>query len=196
MKTLKTSLFSPADFFRKMPVSGGMTDPILYALIIGMIGMLFLYLWNIMFEGMLLSYVPSAFKTMPGQDIFQTIGLAVIAVAAPFMIIIGLFVWSGILHLFLMMVRGAQAGFEATFRVASYSYGPAILYVIPFCGGLIAGIWSLVMVIIGLKEAHTTTGGKAAFAVLAPFVLCCAVVVVFALLMMGMIAASMAGTVR
>lgn len=192
LKTLRESLFNPTAFFRKMPLSGGMTDPLLYALITGMIGMFFSYLWNILLQGMLQSYLPAAFKTMPGEDMFQTVGLAVVAIIAPFLIIIGLFIWAGILHLFLMMVRGAQAGFEATFRVASYSYGPAVLYIIPFCGGIISFIWSIVLVIIGLKEAHSTSGGKAAFAAITPIVLCCGIAVVI-LLMMGMAAATMGG---
>ncbi len=190
LKTLKGALFSPAEFFKKMAVTGGLADPILYALIVGMVGVIFSYLWQILFQGAVQSYLPVEMKSMPGYNIFQTLGLAVVAVAMPFIIILGLFIWSGILHLFLTMVKGAKAGFEATFRVVSYSYSTNILNVIPFCGGIIASVWSIVLAVIGLREAHDTSGGKAAFAVLFPFVLCCGLAVAVALLMMGVIAAS------
>ncbi len=190
IKTLKESLFNPSGFFKKMAVTGGLADPILYALIVGMIGIMFSYLWQILFQGTMQSFLPAEMKTMPGYKIFHTLGLAVVAVVMPFVIILGLFISSGILHLFLMLVKGTKAGFEATFRVVSYSYSTNILNVIPFCGGVIASVWSIVLIIIGLKEAHETSGGKAAFAVLFPFLLCCGLVVAVVLLMMGVIAAS------
>jgi hypothetical protein len=196
LKTVKGALFGPAEFFRKMAVTGGLMDPILYALIVGMVGVIFSYLWQILFQGTIQNYLPVEMKKMPGFNIFPTLGLAVLAVLMPFMIILGLFIWSGILHVFLMMVKGTKAGFEATFRVVSYSYGTNVLNIIPFCGGIIAWVWSIVLAIIGLKEAHETSGGKAAFAVLFPFLLCCGLVVAVGLLMMGLIAASIGATAQ
>lgn len=190
LKTVKAALFDPTDFFKKMPVTGGLADPLIYALIVGMVGMMFSYLWQILFQGLIQSYMPAEMKTMQGYNMFRGIGLAFMAFIAPFIVILGLFISTGIMHLFLMMVKGARAGFEATFRVASYSYSTNLLNVVPFCGGLIAMVWSIVLLIIGLKEAHETSGGKAAFAVLAPFVLVfvCCILMVF--LFMGVLAAS------
>ncbi|OGW54250.1 MAG: hypothetical protein A2Z46_02115 [Nitrospirae bacterium RBG_19FT_COMBO_55_12] len=190
LKTVKGALFSPVEFFKKMAVTGGFLDPILYGLIVVMVGVIFSYLWQILFQGSIQNYLPAEMKKMPWFNIFPTLGLAVLAVLMPFMIILGLFIWSGILHVFLMMVKGTKNGFEATFRVVSYSYSPNILNVIPFCGGVIAWVWSIVLAVIGLKEAHETSGGKAAFAVLFPFLLCCGLAVAVALLMMGVMAAS------
>lgn len=192
INTLKGSMLNPSEFFRSMPVTGGLTDPLLYALIIGMIGTAFSYLWQIIFQATIMSYLPIDMKSMPDYGVFQTMGLAIVAVMLPFMIIIGLFIWSGILHLFLMMVGGAKSGFEATFRSAAYGNSPIIMNVIPFCGGLIGWIWSIVLVIIGLKEAHKISGGKAAFAVLAPLVLCCGLIAA-GLLMIGFMAVAASG---
>lgn len=194
IKTLKGTLFRPAEFFKKMAVTGGLVDPILYALITGMVGILFSYLWQILFQGTMESYLPAEMRGFLGYNIFPTLGLAVVAIVMPFIIILGLFIWSGIFHLFLMMVKGTKPGFEATFRVVSYSYGTTIFNIIPLCGGMIAWVWSIVLSIIGLKEAHETSGGKAAFAVLFPFVLCCGLALATALLMMGVIAASIGAT--
>jgi hypothetical protein len=44
---------------------------------------------------------------------------------------------------------------------------------VPFCGQLVASIWTLVLYVIGLGEAHRTGYGKSAAAVLLPILLCC-----------------------
>jgi len=121
---------------------------------------------------------------------FQGIGLTILAFFSPFLIIIGLFIASGILHVCLMMVKGARNGFEATFRTVAYGYSANIFLVIPFCGGLLAFVWAIVLYIIGLKEAHETTGGKAAFAVFLPGIVCCGLIVISVVLLMGAVAAS------
>lgn len=193
-KTLRDALFSPTEFFHTMPVSGGLTDPLLYALIIGMTGLMFSYLWQILFQSMIWDALPPGMMGAYPHDILHGlgagVGIAVLAVFSPIVIIFGLFLWAGILHLFLMMIGGARAGFEATFRAAAYSYSANILFAIPFCGGFIAPIWSIVLSIVGLKEAHEISGGKAVFAALFPLVICCGAIVIFVMLFMGAVAAS------
>ncbi len=188
--TLKTSLFSPAEFFKKMNVTGGVAEPTLYAMIVGMAGVMVFYFWQIILQSSLPGPLSHEVKGPAGIDLFSGIGMAIVAVGTPFIIIIGLFLWAGFLHVLLLMMQGAKNGFEATFRTVAYSYGSNIFLVVPFCGGIIAGIWNIVIVIIGLKEAHGTTGGKAAFAVLFPAILCCAAVVFFILVILGTVAAS------
>jgi hypothetical protein len=95
-------------------------------------------------------------------------------VLAPLLIVIGLFIGAGITHLALVLFGGAKEGFEATFRVACYSVAPSVLAIVPFCGGMIGGIWRIVLMIIGIAEAHGVSKGIAAAAVLVPIVvLCC-----------------------
>lgn len=187
--TLKESLFSPHEFFRKMSVKGGFSDPLVYAMITGMVGLMVFYIWQILFKETFQGYMPADIGE-DGLSLFHGMGLAFAAVVLPFFIIIGLFLWSGVLHGILLMVKGAKNGFEATFRAVSYSYGANIFLIIPFCGGLIAAVWNIVLVIIGLKEAHGTSGGKASFAVFFPLILCCVGAVLFMILIFGTIAAS------
>ena len=188
LSSLKESLFAPSVFFRSMNVAGGITDPMLYALITGMVGWMTYYFWLIVLHDPLSGYIP--IKGASEFDVFQGAGIAAAALVAPFMLIASLFIWAGCLHLILMMVRGAKNGFEATFRVVSYSVGAYIFLMIPFCGALISAIWTIVLAIVGLKEAHGTTGGKASFAVLFPLIMCCAVAALFFLLVLGTVAAS------
>jgi len=188
--TLRESLFSPSEFFRRMNVTGGLTNPMLYALITGMTGIMLFYVGQILLHDASPGFLPSQVTEPAGVDLFSGSGMVITAVCTPFLIIAGLFVWTGLLHLLLLLVRGAQNGFEATFRVVAYGYGANIFLAIPFCGGVLSILWTVVLAIIGLKEAHGTSGGKAGFAVLFPLVLCCAAAVLFSLLVLGTVAAS------
>ena len=102
-----------------------------------------------------------------------------------------MFVLAGILHVCLMMVKGTKAGFEGTFRVVAYGYSANIFMVIPFCGGILAAVWAVVLSIIGLREAHETTGGKAAFAVFLPVIVCCGMRLFVLALILGAAAGSL-----
>jgi hypothetical protein len=188
--TLKGSLFNPTEFFRMMNVTGGLTGPMLYAMIVGTTGIMLFYFWQIALRDTYPASLTSGLQGTAGVTMFTGVGMGVMAVITPFVIIAGLFLGSGMLHLLLLMVRGAKNGFEATFRVMAYAYGSNIFMAVPFCGGFIAALWNIVVVIIGLKEAHGTSGGKAAFAVLFPVILCCAFAVLFSILVLGTVAAS------
>jgi len=188
-KTLSDVLFRPAEFFKTMPVRGGLTDPLLYALIVGMIGLMFSYLWQIVTRGALQSLlgVPQA----TGNVLFQGIGMALLAFLSPLILIAGLFVSAGILHVCLMLVKGSRSGFEGTFRVVAYGYSANVFWAIPFCGGLLAGVWVIVLNIVGLREAHETTGGKAGFAVFLPVIVFCGLLFFALALLLGAAAGSL-----
>jgi hypothetical protein len=101
-------------------------------------------------------------------------GLVLQVIFAPIFVILGLFIVSAIVHLFLLMLGGARRGFEATFRVMCYGEAAAVINIIPLCGGFVSGIYYMVLAIIGLAAAHGIGRGTAAAAVLLPLVvLCC-----------------------
>jgi hypothetical protein len=189
-RTMKDALFTPSEFFKKMPVSGGLTDPLLYALIVGMVGLMVHYFWDILLYNSMPDFIASEMKTSAGRSMVQGFRSPFAAMIMPFLLIFWLFIVSGALHLVLLLVRGASAGFEATFRVIAYGVSPFVALVLPFCGMPIAGVWVMTISVIGLKEAHGTTGGKAAFAVLFPFIFCCGILIAAIALFMGAVAAS------
>jgi hypothetical protein len=189
LKTLKEVLFAPSDFFRKMPVTGGLTDPLLYALIIGMAGLAFFYFWETLFHDSMQHFMTRELRDMSERGMFSDRGPLATAMT-PFLLILWLFVASGLLHVFLLLVRGAKAGFEATFRVVGYSLSPFVFLIIPVCGMPVTALWSITLAVIGLKEAHETSGGKAVVAILFPFLLCCGILTATIMVFMGAIAAS------
>lgn len=189
VRSIGQVLFHPAAFFRNMPVTGGLSDPLLFALITGMTGMTLSFTWQILLQGSLQGVLPPDVARY-GSDAFEGLSIAALAVLTPLLLIIGVFIGAGFLHVLLLLVRGANAGFEATFRVVCYSFGTYVFLALPFCGGLLASVWMLVVSITGLREAHGTSGGKAAFAVLFPLLLFCGILLLFVLLFMGVLAAT------
>jgi hypothetical protein len=80
-----------------------------------------------------------------------------------------------IIHVFVMLFMRTHRGFQATFRVVSYSSSTSLLCVFPVIGNLVGSLWSLYLSGVGLQKTHNTSAKKAFAAVLAPF--CVAVTV-------------------
>jgi hypothetical protein len=189
-RTVKEVLVSPSFFFKKMAVTGGLTDPLLFAMIIGTIGLIFFSIWDVILHNTMQSFMSYEMTSASGRAMPNGFSSPLGMVMIPFLLIIWLFIVSGMLHLFLLLVHGARAGFEATFRVISYSVSPFLFLVIPYCGMFITTVWILTTIVIGLRDAHETTGGKATLAVFFPFLLCCGAMLLMTVLFMGAIASS------
>jgi hypothetical protein len=105
-----------------------------------------------------------------------TTGGAILAqvVLSPLLTVIFIYLGAGVLHLLLLLFRGANRGFDATLTTVAHASGLLLLLAVPGCGGLLAGIWALMSTIIGLGAIQRCGAGKAAIAVLAPAILACA----------------------
>jgi DNA-directed RNA polymerase subunit RPC12/RpoP len=95
------------------------------------------------------------------------------ALAAPLVTLVLIYVVAAIVHLLLVLFRGANRGFDATVTAVAYASGLLLLLAVPGCGALLAGVWGLVSLVIGLGAVQRCGSGKAAAAVLAPLVLVC-----------------------
>src|SRR6266436_5561907 len=178
IETLSMVLTRPAEAFSVMKREGGLGEPLIYALIGGCVGGIVSLLFSLGLQSMgLFTGQQDAFAVMAGVGI----GSIVFIVLIPIFIVVGLFIGAAIVHLCLMIVGGANKSFEVTFRVLAFSQGSTgPLQMIPVCGGLIAGVWALVVNCIGLARAHETSTGRAVLAVLLPLVVCCGGAIVLA----------------
>ena len=181
-ETAKLILTAPSQAFARMSLTGTLSKPLIYAVVFGWVGIIANQIYSIALRGAMMGFLSSLPgynpRLMFGLPVFMSVGLMIVA---PVFVLIGVFIWSAILHLFLMLVGGANTGFSSTVRVVCYTGTVQVLQIVPFCGGMIAGIWALVLYIIGIAIAQRTTQGKAALAVLLPIVLCCVCVAIMAI---------------
>ena len=170
IETLQMVLSRPVVAFTAMKREGGLGEPLFYAIIGGTIGGVFAITYNFVLR----SFAPFGDRHGAFTHLFAGLGWIFLLVLTPLFVVIGMFVASAILHVCLMIVGGAKQSFETTFRVICFAEGSASpLLVIPFCGGLISGIWKIVLYCIGLARAHETDTGRAVIAVLLPLIVCC-----------------------
>ncbi len=171
-ETAKLFLLNPGEGFARMSTAGDLGRPLLFVVLLGWVGIIAGQLYQLMMPGIPWRYFPGMersanFAVRPLFTVFMM-------VCAPILVLLAVFIWSAILHLFLLVVGAGERGFSATVRVVCYAGATQVLQVVPLCGGFIATIWSIVLEIIGLATAHRTSQGKAAVAVLLPIALCCA----------------------
>lgn len=166
-QTFKAVLFSPENFFSTVTFRRGIKEPLAYGLLVGSIGSMFGFFWQfLMMSGSLVALG----EELMGHLSMSLIFLAIIIIS-PIFVTIAMFLTSGVLHLLLRIVRAGKNGFEATFRVVSYSQATQIWGVIPFIGGFIGFIWILIVQIVGLREIHETSYLRVILALLIPVAL-------------------------
>jgi hypothetical protein len=195
-ETTKQALLTPVDFFKAMPVSGGLGGPLIYGLILSYAGVIVEAVWRIIFNALFgAAWLSTIGQMLPANNYARIspflhgggalVGLMATMILALPLLLIAFFISAGITHLFLMLLGGANRGFEATFRVVCYCQAAAVFSAIPFCGGLVRLVYQIVLAVIGLAEAHGVSRGVAAAAVLLPILLFCCCCVGGVALMFG-----------
>jgi hypothetical protein len=162
-KTTQEVLFSPTKFFKKAAVGKGYWSPFIFAMISGIIGSGVALLWQWLF---FTGFVPPQLLSATTYSVLLTIAV----ISIPFTIALSIFIGSGVTHLCLMIVRGNQKGFEATFRAICYSYSAALFYIFPIIGSIAGVVYFFILAILGVREGHEISTGKAVLAVLLPFI--------------------------
>jgi hypothetical protein len=169
ISTVQRVVLQPVDFFRGVPRRGDFINPLIFALICYEIFAI---------VGALLRLIGI------GADVGFG-GFIAAIVLAPIYAAIGLFIGAGILHLLVMLIVGSgNSGYEATFRVGAYAAVTSLVSWIPFIGW-IASLYGIYLAIVGVREVHATTTGKAALVVLIP----AAVVILLVLILVAVGAA-------
>ncbi len=163
-KTVKESLFSPIQFFRNNAVGKGYWPALIYGLIVGVIGWGVSMVWQWHFFS---RWFPV--QSLPAVP--YNLHLVVMTMALPFLVVISTFIGSVVTHICLLIVGGNKSGFRTTFRVVCYSYSGQLFFIIPFIGSTVGSIYTLVLTIIGVREGHGISTGRAVLAVLFPLIL-------------------------
>jgi hypothetical protein len=173
-ETIALFFTRPREAYRRMPTTPNLGRPLVYLIVLGWLGIAVEQVYSLALQSVLPMNEMFGGK-FPGMEMGTTTVRAVAVILfAPILLLVVLFVWSGIVHLCLMLAGGANTGFLTTVRVLCYAGTSHLWGLLPVCGGLVGAVWGIVLQILGLAEAHRTTTGKAALAVLLPLLLCCA----------------------
>lgn len=171
-------VLQPAQFFAAMPRSGPLLNPLVFAVICIEISALLSALLVLAGVQENPGFNPNPQNALP--SVFTPGSALASIIVAPIAGAIGLLIAAAIQQLLVRLIVGANnSGFGATFRVASYTQVTGLVNWIPIVGPLLS-LYGLYLAIVGIREAHGTTMGKAALVILIPF----AVVVVIALIVL------------
>lgn len=186
VETTKLFLTRPREAFERSSPAIGIGRPLLYGCILSFILNFFTAVYQ--FWG---SSFMRNMENMPGMKDWMSAERSIPPLAqllgtifaSPFVIPLAILLVSGLVHVCLLLLGGAPAGYKGTVKAECYAYAPAILGILPLCGSVAAAIWTIVLLVIGLTVVHRISTGKAVAAVLIPFCLCCACL--FPLLMLA-----------
>lgn len=183
LEALKLFIVSPTEAFGQTRRQGDYASPLLFAIVLGFVGVLVTKIWEMLFGiSILSSFPPEMREQLPFLVGGSTFGLVLTLVLAPIYILVALFIWSALLHLCLLLVGGLKrsaAGFEGTFRVVSYAAVAQLGGLVPVFGSIITVVWSVVLGVIGFTSLHRSSQGQALAALLIPLALCCLCVFFF-----------------
>jgi hypothetical protein len=189
LDTARAVLLEPAQAFAGMRREGGLQAPLAFAAIGVLIGAIATAVWDTLFRGLSLG-AGAGYPSLPFMGGGASMGLLIVT---PLVALLFVVAGAGVYHVLLLLFDGARQPFETTCRVVAYATGAtAILQAVPFCGSIVAAVWSLVATIVGLAQAHEIPTGKAAAAVVVPLVVCCffavALVLLFGLSLLALLA--------
>jgi hypothetical protein len=179
IQTAQMLAMRPREAYDAARRKGDYASPLIWVAIFGALAGLIQWLYSMMFLGPTLAMMPAELREVLGPLIGSgTLAGGVINVFMfPVFALIGAFIWSAILHVCFLMAGGSSqsdAGFEGTFRTVGYAQVAQIAQVVPVVGSLIAVVWNVILLVVGLSSLHHLTTGKAVIVVLIPLFLCCA----------------------
>jgi hypothetical protein len=177
-EVVRRVVLQPVRFFAGIPRSGPLLNPLVFAVICLEISAILSALMVLTGVQENPGFNPNPQNALP--SVFTPGSALLSIVLTPIFGAIGVFVAAAIQQLLVRLIVGANnSGFGATFRVASYTQVTGLVNWIPILGPLLS-LYGLYLAIVGIRETHNTTTGKAALVILIPF----AVVLVIALIVL------------
>jgi hypothetical protein len=147
--------------------------PLIYGVIVGTVAGVLGTLWSMLFG----TFAMLAEGVGAGEFVVGTGMYLFILFLMPLLVVVGMFISTVINHLCLMILGDGKRGFAVTFRAVAYGNTPALLCILPFCGGFIGGIWAMIVQIIGFKAGHKSEWWQAILAYFLPTICCCCLII-------------------
>jgi hypothetical protein len=167
--TVRLLFTQPRAAFERVPVKADVLRPVLFGLALGWIGLVFSSIYELTLNSMMRNLMPGAQQEFEAPRMLFLLAIPF----GPLLIAVGILLNSLFTYGGLLLVGGAKNGFVATLRAVCYAQAANLGLVLPFCGGLLAGVGSLVLVVIGISVLQRISIGRAIVAVLIPALACC-----------------------
>lgn len=168
VETWREATLHPRPFFEAMPQRASLGPPVLYYLVIGIVTAAIGLLWAILLpeQG---AQLGEQFGDMPeGSPLVDFL-------LSPALLLLSLFVAGGVTHLMVLALVPQNQGFQATLRVFCFAYSPALLAAVlgflPSLSMVLGIAWMTALSVVGIREVHRTSTGRALTAVLIPLVI-------------------------
>jgi hypothetical protein len=159
----------PAGFFSNLPRGGNLLNPLLFALICIEISAVLAWLLVLVGVQNNPGFNPNP-QNLGVPSVYGSASPVVSVILAPIGGTIGIILAALIQQLLVRLIVGARnSGYGATLKVASYTQVTSLVNWIPVIGPLLA-LYGIYLSIVGIREVHQTTTGRAALVVLIPFV--------------------------
>lgn len=138
--TWKLIVFKPKEFFDTMAKNSPDQGPLLFAMIVIVVGMIF---------GIIGTVTSGHWKLYFLVSFFGSLVLMPIAI----------YIEAAIMQFFAHIFKG-QGNYDTSFKIVAYSQASQIFNIIPFIGGIVASVWGVIIVFIGIKELYKLDTGK------------------------------------
>lgn len=172
--TWRGAVFSPRSFYAALP-QGQLGAALLYYLVVGIAAAALQLFWDTVW--------PSGGGWLDALNPGTSVSPLVNFLLSPLYLLASLVLAGGVAHLLVLVLVREPRGFDTTLRVYAYAYSPMLFAVVPRIGALLGFVWMVVIAVIGVREAHGTTTGRAVTVVLVPLLLALALIALAMLLM-------------
>jgi len=156
-------LFSPTQFFRAVREGTGIREAMIFGILTGSVGLMFRLFWEFYFQTPWFLMITKLFQGASVNDIFM--GMIIFS---PLIVFINILVVTAVVHISLSIMGGASKGFDSTMKVILYSNAASVFSFFPYLGDIVAFILTLIIIIVGLREVHETSNGRAVISLLLP----------------------------
>ncbi|MDH4194607.1 MAG: YIP1 family protein [Nitrospirota bacterium] len=141
LEKARTVLTAPGEFYRQMPKSGGFLEPMLFLIVMAIIGAII--------------FVSLGFL---GLGSFSAMGVGIGAMLfMPVMAVIGSFIGGGIMFV-IWKLMGTQEPFEVAYRCVAYASAiypvTALIGLVPYLGSVVGIAWGMYLMFIATKAVH------------------------------------------
>ena len=155
-RTLREILFRPGEFFKNLGREGW-AGPLAFALIVSSVGLLGALFWQF------LVLAPAGGNPEDAAGRFLSWGLdpgwlMALMAGSPVLVLANLGV-GGICWWGSVALVGGGRDFTPAWRIFCYAQGGMALALMPFFGMLVAGIWVLTLLYIGVKQVYGISAG-------------------------------------